>query len=179
MRSRACRSLLVVVGLAGAGGSLTALGAPAAGRYPLQTDPGPTLTLNVHALGAARRVAPGDRIERFLDLRYAGRGRLARVILVSSARRSSPLDADRLQGLRVALDRCSVPWARHARGYRCTGRHWDVVPKAPVTGSRRLTGLSLTPGRTDHLRLTLAFPARAGNGLQGQTSLLVYRLVGG
>ncbi len=53
-----------------------------------------------------------------------------------------------------------------------------MLRRAPVIGKRTLRRLSLTPGRTDHLRLTLTFPARAGNALEGQTSRLVYRLVG-
>ena len=52
-----------------------------------------------------------------------------------------------------------------------------MLGRVPVIGRRRLRRLSLAPGHTDHLRLTLTFPAHAGNALQGRTSKLVYRLV--
>jgi hypothetical protein len=158
---------------------LVALAAPAGGARTVPNRDRPTLALGVHVLRPGGRLAPGDRIERILELHYGRRGRLTRVILIAKARRSSLLDAEKLHGLRVAFDRCSVRWARKRDGgYRCTRRRWKVLEQLPVIGRRRLRRLSLAPGRTDHLRLTLALPADAANGLQGQTSTLVYRLVG-
>jgi hypothetical protein len=176
--NRAFRSLAVAGGVTAVAG-LAALTAPAGGARLIHDRDAPSLALGVRALGAARDLAPGDRIERILELHYGRRGRLRRVILIAKARRSSQLDADRLQGLLAAVDRCSVRWTRkRGGGYRCSRKRWTVLAPVPVIGRRRLRRLSLEPGRTDHLRLTLAFPARAGNGLQGKTSKLVYRLVG-
>jgi hypothetical protein len=175
--TRAARSLLAATGAAGAT-ALAALAAPVGGADPIRPRGRPTLTLAAHVLRPAARLAPGDRVVRRVDLRYGARGRFEGVVLVTTAQRSSPLDADPAHGLTATLDRCSVRWIRRGRDYRCAGKRWRTLPRVPVIGRRRLTRLSLAPGKTDHLRLTLVLPARAGNGLQGRTSTLVFRLIG-
>jgi hypothetical protein len=177
--SRTFRSLLVALPISGAV-AFAALTGPAGGtRRPVDRDGRPALKLRVHTLRPGVGLAAGDAIQRRLALRYGRRGHFARVILVTRARRTSRLDADRLGGLQLSIDRCSVAWTRRRGGpYRCAGRRWRVLGKAPAIGRRRLRRLSLAPGRVDHLRLSLVLPAGAGNGLQHQTSRLVYRLVG-
>jgi hypothetical protein len=41
-----------------------------------------------------------------------------------------------------------------------------------------LSNLSLTPGSTDHLRVTLTLPSDAGDALQNQASTIAYTFTG-
>lgn len=56
-------------------------------------------------------------------------------------------------GLQLAIDSCSVPWAGSAPNYTCGGMSHIVSPDRPVVGVINLPGSSaLTPGATDFLR---------------------------
>ena len=138
------------------------------------------LSVTPRGLGSVGALAPGDRAERTLELRY--RGRFAAVVLRLRASGSSLLRSDPSGGLRLTIDRCSKRWTkkRETNAYVCLGKHWSVLKTVPVSGKRklRLKHLSRRAGRTDHLRLTLSLPSSAGNTLQGQTARVVYRLTG-
>lgn len=135
---------------------------------------GPANRLSVDATG----VAPGDTIQRIVDLSNTGSLDLASVVLTTSANPSSLLDTDTANGLQLAIDRCSVPWTEGgtapAHTYTCSGTASGVLASRPVIGADlALAGLSsLTAGQTDHLRVILTLPGTAGNTLQNQASTI-------
>jgi hypothetical protein len=138
------------------------------------------LNISPHALAAVGALAPGDRAERTLELRY--RGRFATVVLKTATKGSSLLRTDSAGGIRLAIDRCAKRWIkrRGTKTYACPGERWSVVKTVPLASKRalRLNHLSRRAGRTDHLRLTISLPLSAGNPLQGQSARVVYRLTG-
>ena len=93
--------------------------------------------------------------------------------------RHSALVVTRGQGLRVSVQRCPVPWTHlraKAPAYRCPKKMISVVgwSSIPVRHVLRHTR-PLRPGARAYLRITLQFPKRATNALQGKTSVLVPR----
>ena len=175
--------VLASVALVAAAAAVTALGLCAgfANASPLgrASSHRPKLSVTPRGLGSVGALAPGDRAERTLELRY--RGRFAAVVLRLRASGSSLLRSDPSGGLRLTIERCSKRWTkkRGTRAYVCHGKRWTVLKTVRISGKRlRLKGLSLRAGRTDHLRLTVSLPASDGNALQGQTARVVYRLTG-
>ena len=132
----------------------------------------------------ATAVAPGDTIQRSVDLINSGSLNLASVTLTTSATTSSLLDTDATNGLQMVVDKCSVPWTEGgtapAYTYTCSGTTSSVVASTPVVGTNMtLNNLSaLTAGNTDHLRVTLTLPSSAGNTFQGLTSTIQYTFTG-
>jgi spore coat-associated protein N len=151
-----------------------------------------TVTIALGATGAATNrltvgasnVAPGDTIQRSVDLINQGSIDLASVTLTTSATTSSLLNTDTTNGLQMALDRCSTAWTEGgvapAYTYTCSGTTSAVLASTPVVGSNlALSNLSaLTHGNTDHLRVTLTLPSGAGNTLQNQSSVIQYTFTG-
>jgi spore coat-associated protein N len=139
----------------------------------------PKLTVKPHALARVGGLAPGDRAERTLELRY--RGRFAAIVLKTRTSGSSLLRSN-ATGLRLVVERCSKRWTKKhgTRSYVCRGKRWSVLKTVRVSGKRklRLKHLSRRAGRTDHLRLTVSLPRSAGNTSQGQTARVAYRLIG-
>ena len=139
-----------------------------------------TNRLNIGATG----VAPGDTIQRSVDLINSGSLNLASVGLTTTATTSSLLDTDTVNGLQMVIDKCSVPWTEGgvapAYTYTCSGVTSAVLASTPVVGANMtLNNLSaLTAGNTDHLRVTLTLPASAGNTFQGLTSTIQYTFTG-
>ena len=69
-------------------------------------------------------------------------------------------------GLQLAIDSCSVPWAGSAPNYTCGGMSHIVSADRPVVGVINLPGSSaLTPGTRDFLRFTFRMADSAPNGL--------------
>jgi spore coat-associated protein N len=132
----------------------------------------------------ATAVAPGDTIQRSVDLLNTGSLNLASITLSSTATTSSLLDTDATNGLQMVIDRCSVAWTEGgtapAYTYTCSGTTSTVLASAPVVGTNlALSNLSaLTAGNTDHLRVTLTLPGTAGNTFQGLTSTIQYTFTG-
>ncbi len=152
---------------------------------PPTTAPGPPSSLVIsfpadgpgNRLGvAANNVAPGDTVQRAVDLRNTGNVSATSITLSSAATVSSLLDTDPVFGLQMAIDRCSVPWTEAgtapAYTYTCAGTVAPVLLSRPWVGSNlSLSNLSaVTPGQTDHLRIALSFPVSAGNSFQGRSS---------
>jgi spore coat-associated protein N len=151
-----------------------------------------TVTIALGATGAstnrlnvnASAIAPGDTIQRSVDLINQGTLDLASVTLTTTASPSSLLDTDATNGLQMAIDRCSAAWTESgsapAYTYTCSGSTSTVLASRAVIGS----GLSLanlsatTAGNTDHLRVTLTFPSGAGNSFQNQSSTISYAFTG-
>jgi len=184
------RRVLATLGVLGAIGALAT-----AGSYSLFTDSvsaGPQTvasgTVDI-ALGTgqpnrltvgASDVAPGDTIQRAVDITNAGTIGFASVSLTTSATTTSVLDTDATNGLQMAVDRCSVPWteggAAPAYTYACPGVRTIAVASRPVIGANLGLGAlaSLTPAGTDHLLVTLTLPTSADNTFQTQTSTIAY-----
>jgi spore coat-associated protein N len=139
-----------------------------------------TNRLTVDAVG----IVPGDTMQRSFDLVNSGDQALASISLTTTAATSSLLDQDATNGLQMTIDRCSVPWtesgATPAFTYSCSGTVANALPTRPViTTTAPLAGMAaLSPGGTDHYRLTLTFPTSAPNSMQGLTSVIQYSLTG-
>ena len=141
----------------------------------------PRLAIVHRALAPVTRLAPGDRAQRTVNLRYIGKGQLSLVVLRVRGLSKVALGAA-ANGLRLKIDRCSARWtrSRRTRTYSCRGRHAVVLGTVAVGSKQpfRLQHLSARAGRTDHLLLTLSLPLQAGNSLQGLRAKAVYAFTG-
>jgi hypothetical protein len=157
-----------------------ALGTAAApGKAPSKAGhPALRLVATPRRIPPVLRLAPGDRVQRLVELRVRGRGRFAAVYLVVRVRRHSQLDIDRRHGLQVELRSCSRRWRRHGVSYACAGRTRMVLSRRPLVGRPRLRRLRLSGGRTAHLKLTLILPRSSTRALAGQTTRVVYAFAG-
>ncbi len=182
------RRILATLGVLGAIGALATVG-----TYSLFTDSvaaGPQTvasgTVDI-ALGSVNRltvgasnVAPGDTIQRAVDITNAGSIDFASATLTTNATATSLLDTDATNGLQMVVDKCSVAWTETAVGagftYTCSGATSSVIASRAVIGSALPLGAlaSLTAGGTDRLRVTLTLPASADNTFQGKSSTIQY-----
>jgi spore coat-associated protein N len=176
--------------------SLAALGAAAsiAGLGTFATFTSSTSTSNTIASGTlsltapfsrlgtgASPIAPGDTMQRALDLSYSGTISFASATLTTSASPSSLLDTDGTNGLQIAIDKCPQAWteAGPPYTYTCGGSTSTVLASRALIGSAiALSNLTLTAGSTDHLRVTLTFPSGADNTFQNKSSTLSYTFNG-
>ncbi len=193
-RSKRKLVLLTVVVL-GVMGSLTGLGTYASFTSTANVAQGSigsgAVTIAISGAGATNRltlgatgIVPGDTLQRAVDLQDTGDTALASIALTTTASPSSLLDTDVANGLQLVVDRCTQAWTESgttpAFTYTCGGTTSIVLASQPVIGSNlALSNLTTTtPGTTDHLRVTLTFPASAGNTFQGQTSAITYAFTG-
>jgi spore coat-associated protein N len=184
--------LLATVALLGAAASIAGLGTYAtftsttSQSHTIATG---TVTIALGATGAstnrlnigASGLAPGDTIQRSVDLINSGSLDLASVTLATTASPSSLLDTDTTNGLQMVIDKCSAAWteAGPPYTYTCGGSTSSVLASTPVIGAdTALSNLTLTAGATDHLRLTLTLPSSAGNTLQNKSSTITYTFTG-
>lgn len=148
---------------------------------------GGTVVIALGTHGAANRlnvdatdVAPGDTIERVVDLSNTGSLDLANVKLTTTATVSSLLDTDATNGLQMQIDNCDQAWTEAgsspAYTYTCGGTSSAVLASQAVIGSDlTLNNLTaLTAGDTDHLLLTLTLPSSADNTFQSESSTIDY-----
>jgi spore coat-associated protein N len=183
------RKLLLSLAALGVAGGMAGLGTFASftsSTSASQTVASGTVTLNLGGVNrltvGASGIAPGDTIQRAFDLTNGGSLDMASISLTSTATTSSLLDTDATNGLQMVVDRCSNAWTESGPPYTytCSGTTTTVIASRAVIASNiAMTGLSaLTSGGTDHLRLTLTFPAAAGNTFQNQSSTLQYAFTG-
>jgi predicted ribosomally synthesized peptide with SipW-like signal peptide len=187
------RKLLASLAVLGAAASIAGLGTFAtftSSTSASHTVSSGTVTIALGATGAstnrltvgASAIAPGDTIQRSVDLINQGSLDLASTTLTTTATTSSLLDTDTTNGLQMVIDKCSAAWteAGPPYTYTCSGSTSTVLASRPVIGSTlALSNLgSLTAGATDHLRVTLTLPGAAGNTLQNQTSTISYAFTG-
>jgi spore coat-associated protein N len=147
-----------------------------------------TVTVALGATGAstnrltvdASGIAPGDTIQRSVDLNNTGTIDFGSVTLTTSASPSSLLDTDATDGIQMTIEKCSTAWTEAGTSpaftYTCGGTTTTVLASRAVVGSNlALSGLgSLTAGGTDKLRVTLTLPSAAGNTFQNLSSTLSY-----
>jgi len=186
------RKLLASVAVLGAAASIAGLGTFAtftSSTSASHTVSSGTVTIALGATGAstnrltvgASAIAPGDTIQRSVDLINSGSIDLASVTLTTNATTSSLLDTDTTNGLQMVIDKCSVAWTESGPPYTytCSGTTSSVLASAPVIGSNlALSNLTLTAGSTDHLRVTVTLPGTAGNSLQNLSSTIAYTFTG-
>jgi spore coat-associated protein N len=188
------KKVLLSLSVLGAAGSIAALGTFAqftSSTSAAQSAATGTVTVALGAAGtsanrlsvAATDMAPGDTVQRSVDLANSGSIDLSAVTLTTSASPSSILDTDAVNGLQVAIDRCSSAWTESGTGpytYSCSGTVSAVLASRPVIGADlALSNLgSLVAGATDHLRVTLTLPSAADNGFQGKSSTITYTFNG-
>ena len=187
------RKLLLTAALLGATASIAGLGTFA--TFTSSTSASHTVSSGtvVIALGAtggstnrlnvdATAIAPGDTIQRSVDLINQGTLDLASVTLTTQATTSSLLDTDGTNGLQMVVDKCSAAWTESGPPYTytCSGSTSTVLSsRAVIQSGVTLSNLSsLTAGNTDHLRVTLTFPSGAGNSFQNKSSTIQYTFTG-
>src|SRR6266480_4177588 len=185
--------LLATVAVIGAAASIAGLGtyatftSTASQSHTIATG---TVTIALGATGAstnrlnigASGLAPGDTIQRSVDLINSGSLDLASVTLATTASPSSLLDTDTTNGLQMVIDKCSAAWteAGPPYTYTCGGSTSTVLASRAViqTGVTLSNLSSLAAGNTDHLRVTLTFPSGAGNSFQNKSSTIQYTFTG-
>jgi hypothetical protein len=156
---------------------LVALGTSAAPSQHVKKAP-PRLLATPATLVTATQLAPGDRVERLVELRLRGKGRVRSVYFQAAARKSSALDQDRQHGLQVAIERCTTKWRTRGLINTCPGKRTIALARRPFVGKTTLRLGKLTPTKPAHLRLVLVFPGEAGNALQAQTTAARYGFIG-
>ena len=131
---------------------------------------------------SATGIVPGDTIQRAVDLQNTGNQNLASITLTTTASPSSVLDTDTTKGLQLVIDKCSQAWTESGPPYTytCGGTTTSVRASVPVIGSAlALSNLSaLTAPQTDHLRVTMTFPASADDTFQNKTSTISFTFNG-
>jgi len=189
------RKLLVSLAVISAAASIAGLGTFAtftSSTSASQSVSSGTVTIALGATGAstnrltvgASNIAPGDTIQRSVDLIDSGSIDLASITLTTNATSSSLLDTDATNGLQMVIDRCSNAWTEGgtapAYTYTCSGATSTVLASRAIIGTNlALSNLSaLTNGVTDHLRVTLTFPSAAPNTFQNQSSTVQYTFTG-
>jgi spore coat-associated protein N len=139
-----------------------------------------TNRLTVGATG----VAPGDTIQRSVDLSNNGTIDLASITLTTTAPTSSALDTDTTNGLQMKIESCSAAgWVESLTPpytYTCAGTIATVLASRPVIGANlALSNLAaVTAGQSDHMRVTLTLPSTADNTVQNKTSTISYVFTG-
>jgi spore coat-associated protein N len=192
-RAGTTKKLIATIAVLGAAASIAGFGTYASWTSTTSqshTISSGTVTIALGATGAATNrlnigasaVAPGDTIQRSVDLTNSGSLDLASVTLTTTASPSSLLDTDTTNGLQMVIDKCSVAWteAGPPYTYSCSGSTTTLVASRAVIGSNISLGSlsALTAGGTDHLRVTLTLPSGAGNTLQNQSSTISYAFTG-
>ena len=115
------RKLLVSLAVISAAASIAGLGTFAtftSSTSASQSVSSGTVTIALGATGAstnrltvgASNIAPGDTIQRSVDLIDSGTIDLASITLTTNATTSSLLDTDATNGLQMVIDRCSNAW---------------------------------------------------------------------
>jgi len=194
MNSRVSRGKVLLT-LAVVAAGATAIGAGTYSSFTASAVGGPltvtsgTEALTIPAAGATNRmtvsatgIVPGDTIQRAVDLQNTGNQNLASITLTTTASPSSVLDTDTTKGLQLVIDKCSQAWTESGPPYTytCGGTTTSVRASVPVIGSAlALSNLSaLTATQTDHLRVTMTFPASADDTFQNKTSTITFTFNG-
>ena len=124
---------------------------------------------------AAVGLVPGDTVERAVQLTRAGTtegfGSVA-LTTTSAAAAPSILTSDKVNGLQLSIDQCSVAWAKAAESKRmtCGGEVTSVLSSVPaLEANRDLAAVTRTlngDSKVSNLRIILALPQAADNTFQ-------------
>jgi spore coat-associated protein N len=183
--------LLATVAVLGAAASIAGLGTYATWTSTTSenhTISSGTVTIALGAQGAATNrlnvgasgLAPGDTVQRSVDLTNSGSIDLAGVTLTTTASPSSLLDTDATNGLQMVVDKCSVAWteAGPPYTYTCGGTTTTVLASRPVIGNNLSLSNAMSSGATDHLRVTWTLANTADNSFQNKSSTITYSFTG-
>jgi hypothetical protein len=190
-RAKVLASGALIAAAAGAAGLATFGSFTSTTSANAQVNSG-TVTINLGTAGtaanrltvAASNIVPGDTIQRAVTLSNSGNAGLATLSLTTAATTSSLLDTNTSDGLQMLVEDCPSAWTEAgtapAYTYTCTAGATTVVASRAVIGANiPLTGLAaLNAGGTDNLRVTLTFPATAGNNMQNQSSVIGFTFTG-
>ncbi len=130
----------------------------------------------------ASALVPGTTVATAIDLVVNTSLRPYTITVTTMATSSSLLDQDPRTGLRLTIDRCSIPWepvpGTARPGYRCPGRSVSVLAPRPVlTSNLPLSNLDADADADEgkhHLLFSLTLPENAGNEFQGLSSTIHY-----
>jgi hypothetical protein len=164
---------IVVVGLGTYGRFEDDLAAPELGTSSLALAvPGTLASVPLEFAG----LLPGTSVTRPVTLTNDGSAGFSSVVLTSVATTSSRLDTDPVHGLQLSVASCSAPWTPDLG---CAGEAAQVAP-GPLVRTTPLTDPSArTPGRTDHLAVTVSLPRTAGSEFSGLNSAVVLTFTAG
>jgi predicted ribosomally synthesized peptide with SipW-like signal peptide len=181
------RKLLLSIAAIGAAASIAGFGTFA--TFTSSTSASHTIASGTLSLTApfsrlgtgASAIAAGDTMQRAIDLSYSGSINFGSATLTTTAPTSSGLDTDAVNGLQIAIDKCSQAWTESGPPYTytCGGSTSTVLSSRALIGSNiALSNLTLTAGATDHLRVTVTLASSAGNTLQNLSSTINYAFTG-
>jgi hypothetical protein len=165
--------------------------------YPGTPSGGPTaftanrMQLTVNDLG------PGVARERVIDISVAGNVDLASMKVNVSASDTSSLLLTQANALGIVIDRCSTEWTEAGSSpdytYTCSGSQNEIIGDgstsppgttvAPTTNGTAKdhdlsSGVTLTAGAVNHLRVVFALPTAAPSNLQGVSVVLTFTFSG-
>lgn len=139
---------------------------------------GSTATLPLGATG----FVPGDSVSRAYDLTNSGDLGFAGFTLTTTAKTTSVLDTDKVNGLQLSVKSCSVAWGETVTNgiasYTCAGTTTLLVNGPAVNSAAVSNVASMTAKGTDRLVVTVSLPAGADNTFQGKTSALSISFAG-
>jgi spore coat-associated protein N len=175
-------ALAAAAGLAGVGTYASFTGSTSAA----QTVSTGTMSITLGAVGPANRLtvnatafAPSDTMQRAVNLNVAGTVDLASMNLTTVDTVGVPtvLSTDTTNGLKIAVDRCSVAWTEAgvapAYTYVCGGTTSVVIATAPIVGAARaMNNMLIAAGSTNFLRVTISLPATADDTFQAKTATI-------
>jgi spore coat-associated protein N len=138
-----------------------------------------TLALGTAArpLPAADSLAPGDSVQEMFDLNLSAHPtRNTKVaVVISTVGRSSILDSDARNGLRVTVERCTaLNGLLPGRGVLGCGGFTRLIANAPVAQLRTRTLVlpGLVVGVPVYLWITVNLPSSAGNTFENRRTTL-------
>lgn len=152
-----------------------------------QTGASGTLAI---AVGSIDRVAigkagmrPGDDVYRVIDIVNQSTLTQGGLGITTIANPSSVLDTDTTNGLQIAVDVCSTPWAESGSApnytYTCPGVQQVSIAQRPIISGIlspiQLLNSLLTVGATNHYRLTVTLPTTSPSSAQAQSSTIEVR----
>lgn len=118
-----------------------------AGTVKLSWDETATAQLNT----TVGPLEPADSVQFVSDLSNFGVLNLSTIQIAVAGTNTGPIS----DGLQLAIDSCTVPWAGDTPNFTCGAVEKIVSVDRPVTGLINLPGSdALMPGGVDHLRFT-------------------------
>ena len=177
-RSRNVRKVLGSLGIIGAAAAVAGMGT--FGSFTDSTTPlaatvsSGTLSLDLSGSNGltmtASNMVPGDSVASRFMLVNSGELDMAAIGLQVTAPTSSVLDTDKVNGLKLAIDACSIAWNADNT---CSGTTSVVLAPTAARDAATLTNLtSTTAHKTDNLLVKLSLPTTADNTFQGKSSAL-------
>ncbi|MEP9364601.1 hypothetical protein ABLE68_16665 [Nocardioides sp. CN2-186] len=130
---------------------------------------------------AASNLVPGDTVQRSVVLtRSTDTESFGSVKLTTAGTTSNLLTTDTTNGLRLAVDQCSVPWTvvGSTKALSCSGTTTSVIGDRAVVGTNLDLGAATTTlnsaAAASNLRVTLSLPAAADNTFQGLSNTISF-----